>query len=108
MSQLGTFSEATKKMSSHNGHDSRVTSLPYWWTWAIDPTTGGLIILGWSHSEGEAYQEGQSNLTSRGLEFEVTPLRTRNRLYAKDLLNKIRLDRGDKIESLMKRAKYKL
>jgi len=107
MSQIGYFNDAVNGNVYHK-HDAHITSTPYWWAWAIDPTTGRLIILGWGSSESEAYQEGQMSFSSRGLEFEVTSLKTRDRRYAKDLLNKMRLDRGDKISDLMKPAKYKL
>ena len=109
MSQLRTsFDEATDGGNNHRlpRHDPRATREDYWWTWATEPTSGRLIVLGPHSTESEAYQDGLTHLG--GLPFEVTPLNTRDRLYAKDKLNHIRLEKGGKVEDMMRRAKYKV
>lgn len=105
---LNPYIERNNGNGHHPKRDRKITMSEYWWAWTIDSTTGRLIVLGWHSTESEAYQDGQAILARRGLDFEVVSLRTRDRRYAKDLINRIRLDRGDKIGDLMKPAKYKI
>ena len=68
-----------------------VTLRDYWWAWATEPESGRLIVLGWYNSENEAYQDAIGKM--QGIPFEVVPLKTRDRTYAKAKLNYIRLER---------------
>ena len=86
-------------------NDPRATKRDYYWVWATDPGSGRLIVLGPFLSDNEAQTEGFSKLS--GLSYEVTPLNTRDRHYAKDKLNYIRMERGQSMTDVMKRAKYK-
>lgn len=92
-----------------NGHpikDPRITLRDYWWAWATEPQSGRLIILGWYDSESEAYQDAIGKM--QGIPFEVVPLKTRDRQFAKAKLNYIRLEKGTAVQDMVKRAKYKI
>ncbi len=88
-----------------NGHNP-VTLRDYWWAWATEPESGRLIVLGFYNSENEAYQDAIGKM--QGIPFEVVPLKTRDRTYAKAKLNYIRLEKGTAVQDMVKRAKYKV
>lgn len=84
-----------------------VTRTNYWWAWAVDPVDQRLIVLGPSDTEQLARQDGFQNMPN--LDFTCTELKTRDRVYARDMINHLRLDQGAKIEDMIrKRAKYKI
>ena len=79
----------------------------WWWTWVVDPVDGRLVVLGPSYTEAEANDEGFRKVAH--LPFEVTRLRTRDRTYARDMINAQRLGQSAQLEDIIrKRAKYKV
>jgi len=110
---MSEFRTAFDTEDRGNGHepkrDNRITREEYWWAWATNPITGGLILLGWNSTENDMQQEAFEKFSKLGIaDFEVIPLRTRDRRYAKDLCNAKRIDKGVKIENLIKRSQYKV
>lgn len=95
-----------------SGNGSNPATLrDYWWAWASEPESGRLIVLGWYNSENEAYQDAIGKMhrsNGESIPFEVVPLKTRDRTFAKAKLNYIRLEKGTAVENMVKRAKYKV
>lgn len=81
--------------------------MKWWWVWVVDPTDGRLVVLGPSETEQEAREEGFAKVGH--LPFDVVELKTRNRIYARDMINAQRLGKSAQLEDLIrKRAKYKV
>lgn len=108
MSEIRTsFDEVNTDNGHRVKHDPRVTREDYWWAWATDPASGRIIVLGWNGTESDMQREAFEKFGKLGIsDFEVIPLRTRERGYARDLCNAQRVDKGIKVEDLLKRAKY--
>ena len=104
-----SFDEVVSDEGYKAKHDPRVTRQEYWWAWASEPASGRIIVLGCNSTESEMQREAFEKFGKLGIsDFEVIPLRTRERRYARDLCNAQRVDKGSKLEDLFKRAKYKV
>ena len=89
-----------------NGHKMPSLSRDYYWVCAIVKERP--FVQGWHLTENEAYQWGFSNLVNKGVDFEVLPFRSINRIKVRDMWKNILLERGKRLESVLARAKYKL
>ena len=79
----------------------------WWWTWVVDPVDGRIVVLGPAETEEEAREEGFRKVSH--LSFEVVKLGTRDRTYARDIINSQRLGQSAQLEDIIrKRAKYKV
>ena len=88
--------------------EPRITRRDYYWTWAPNPVKGGLIIFGWYKDEMEAREDVGSKYAKFGVSnYEVTPLKTRDRSYAKAQLYKLWSDKSNTtLEDIMHRAAW--
>lgn len=83
------------------------TRRPWWWTWVVDPVDRRLVVLGPSDTEAEARDEGFNKVGH--LSFEVVSLKTRDRTYARDIINAQRLGQSAQLEDIIrKKTKYKV
>lgn len=88
--------------AGHRHQDRR----EYFWVLAISLESGRPIILGPYDNENEARQMGFAKIPDGN--FEVYPLRTRNRVMARDLLKYKRFEKSAQLEETLKRAKYQV
>jgi hypothetical protein len=88
---------------------SKITRRDYYWAWAVNPVKGGLIIFGPYNDEMEAHEDASPKFSRFGIpSYEVTPLRTKDRRFAKAKLYKLWTDKSSTtLEDIMHRATYK-
>ena len=76
----------------------------YYWIWGkqID-AKGRDVILGWYRTYDEADKYAYSKI--RG-DYEIVPLKTRDREAATQIIRKMRLDKTDSIEQTLERFRH--
>lgn len=103
MNEVNPYEEAGNGNKPHYEQHCR---REYFWVCAVEKATGRPVIQGPHNTEDDARQWGFEHIKDG--DFEVVPIRTINKIAARDHYKNIMLERTKTLSSVFPRAKYKI